>query len=161
MVGPSTHFTGEKTEAQRGIVVCPRSHSYLRAGRPVSPALEGAPWKTEKSPAFRLISPATWKNPPPAPCAQTLVPGHLQKLGHLVSPEIQREEGQGKGCKAKDWGRMEDLAEVKAKHLAIYVAKVLARRKKKKVQLVSPDKFLQLKLEDPPPPNSFDFGKPD
>lgn len=131
MVGPSTHFTGEKTEAQRGIVVCPRSHSYLRAGRPVSPALEGAPWKTEKSPAFRLISPATWKNPPPAPCAQTLVPGHLQKLGHLVSPEIQREEGQGKGCKAKDWGRMEDLAEVKAKHLAIYVAKVLARRKKK------------------------------
>ena len=103
--GPHPYFTDEEAEAQTDIVACPRSHSYLVAGRLVSPALEWVPWETQKSPAFDYI----WflslpgSAHAPAACTQTLVPGHLEKLGQPVSPEIQREEGQRKVCKAKDW----------------------------------------------------------
>ena len=66
------------------------------AGRSVSPGLEWVPWETQKSPALDYI----WflrlpgNAHAPAACTQTLVPGHLEKLGQPVSPEIQREEGQ-------------------------------------------------------------------
>ena len=136
-----------------------REAHWLAQGHTVSPGLECVPWKTQKSPAFNyiwfLLLPGS--SHAPAAYSQTLVPGHLQKLGHPASLEIQREEAQRKVCKAKDWGKMQGLAEGKANHLATSVAKVLAGEK---TQLFPLDELLQLNKRRTPP-NPVDFGKPD
>lgn len=146
------------------MVACPRSHSYLVAGRSVSPGLEWVPWETQKSPALDYI----WflrlpgNAHAPAACTQTLVPGHLEKLGQPVSPEIQREEGQSKVCKAKDWQGDGGPGRRESQPPGNFCSKSPCRRKiKNKTHNGFPQMSFFSLSKQRTPPNPFDVGKPD
>lgn len=72
-----------------------QGHSYLYGGgRAVSPGLERADLENTEAICFLLH----WvSSQAPAAHTQTLVPGHLQKLGHPACPGIQRKEGSRGG----------------------------------------------------------------
>lgn len=140
-MGSCPHFTYEETKARRSKVACPRLS--VSAGGRVSPGLERADLENTEAICFLLH----WvSSHVPAAHTQTLVPGHLQKLGHPARPGIQRE-GSLQGQKLREHGGP-DRGEGQSPG-NFWSATSL--QGEKKTQLVFPDELLKLNKQRTPP----------